>query len=58
MATPLQWATRCVYILVMCNICRYQEDLLTFIDTRTLKVKHEESFKYEVMISYDLMMYM
>ena len=25
-----------------------QEDLLTFIDVRTLKVKHEEQFKYEV----------
>lgn len=25
-----------------------KEDLLTFVDTRTLKVKHEEMFKYEV----------
>lgn len=26
----------------------FQEDLLTFIDARTLKTKHEELFKYEV----------
>ena len=25
-----------------------QEDLLTFVDVRTLKIKHEEQFKYEV----------
>lgn len=25
-----------------------QEDLLTFVDVRTLKVKHEEQLKYEV----------
>ena len=26
----------------------FQEDLLTFVDVRTLKVKHEEQFKFEV----------
>lgn len=27
-----------------------QEDLLTFVDVRTLKVKHEEQLKYEVCV--------
>ena len=29
-------------------VLSFQEDLLTFVDVRTLKVKHEEQFKYEV----------
>ena len=30
------------------GLCLSQEDLLTFVDVRTLKVKHEEQFKFEV----------
>ena len=33
-----------VYVIMTC----LQEDLLTFVDTRTLKTKQEEQFKYEV----------
>ena len=34
--------------VVLVTDCILQEDLLTFVDVRTLKIKHEEQFKYEV----------
>ncbi len=30
----------------------FKEDLLSFIDVRALKTKHEEQFKYEVRCNY------
>ena len=34
--------------IIVSTLPLLQEDLLSFIDVRTLKIKHEEQFKYEV----------